>query len=87
MAALTQASRAERRCRSPGRCHTGPEISVHWRVVAAAATASLIVAWHLTSRPASIIHRLGRRSALQRVLQEVRFKLVKDHWIEGSSVL
>jgi hypothetical protein len=56
-------------------------------VVAAAATASLIVAWHLTSRPASIIHRLGRRSALQRVLQEVRFKLVKDHWIEGSSVL
>ena len=55
--------------------------------VAVAAIIALVTGWHLTGRPAHVIHvRWADHVAdWQRVLEEERFKLVKDRWIEGTS--
>jgi hypothetical protein len=56
-------------------------------VAAAIAAVGLIAAWHLTSRPAPIIHVRWADDvgSSERVLQEARFKLVKERRMEGTS--
>ena len=55
--------------------------------VAMVAMIALVTVWHVTGRPARIIHVrwADNVSDSQRVLEEERFKLVKNRWIEGKS--
>lgn len=63
---------------------------IRWRVIGAAAAAAavaLIAAWHLTSRPAPVINVRWASDVggSERVLQEMRFTLVKQRWMEGTT--
>jgi hypothetical protein len=64
--------------------------STRWMAAAVAcslAAAALIVAWQVTSRPAPVINVRwdAKVSGAERVLQEVRFRLVKQRFMKGTT--